>query len=185
MTTRRNFLLSGVALGTGITLAEGRDSALAAPTDFGWRFGRTESPRCSISVPNSWFLVERLTDVIDPIQLFSLSSRPIPVHRNWQGGVNPAFIPGDGIVLSAYAFRITPDMAVYDQRTSAPPPTLRLQDLQGGEPFGNLGFNAYGWAFAGIVWGIQLSLWVGDGAPPVDLAAGDAALATLTFDEAL
>jgi hypothetical protein len=190
MQTRSGFLKGLAVFGAGAGLAgdsmaqESVAQTFAIPLD--WRFGRVDPPRLSISLPRSWFLTERLTDIGDPLQLFAIANRTIPApHRNVAGTVNVGLIPPDAVLVTAVAFEITPDMAVWAKRTSSPPPRLSLSGMSGGQPLGDRGLKFYSWAYFGQTFGIQVFVWVGDRAPLDDQATLGAVIASLTFDQPL
>lgn len=170
------------ALGLGAIAGAGEASPQQA---LGWRFGRAEPPRISVSLPQTWFLTERLTDVGDPVQLFAISNRRIPApHANIHGLVNPRLIPTDAVLVTAHAFELTLEMEVYASRTSLRPPKLRLSNLQG-IPFGDLGLTTHSWSHTGMTFGVQIFVWVGDRAAVEDVAILDAVLGSITFDQPL
>lgn len=150
------------------------------------RFGRSASPRISVSHPSEWFVTSQLTDVYDPIQLFAVANQSLPApQRNVHGLANPALVPTDTVLLMLSAFRLTPDMAAWNLRSSAHPTPARLADFGQGEPYGSFSLTTRSWAVYGQTWGVQGFLWVGDDASDADIATMDAVLQSISYDEPL
>lgn len=184
--TRGRFLagLTGIAAGaTAASAGAGASAPGVLPLDV--RYGRSSSPRVSVSLPKSWFVTQQLTDVVDPVQLFAICSRSLPTRqRNLHGLANPTLLPTSGVLLMVSAFTITPDMAVWNLRSQAPPTTPRLAELGEGERFGGLALTTRSWVNYGQRWVIQGFLWIGDNASASDVATMDAVLQSVTYDEA-
>jgi hypothetical protein len=185
MQTRGSFLKSVGAVASALAVAESASAASPEAVALGRRFGRTVSPRLSISLPPEWFLTEKLTDVSDPIQLFAVSNRVIPApHANVHGVANLRLIPSDGVLSTGHAFVITPDMAVYSERTSAPPSRLQLAGMQEGT-FGENWLKTYSWFHFGQTFGVDVLVWVSTSASASDVQILDQVFGSLTFDEPL
>jgi hypothetical protein len=185
--TRGRFLagLTGLAAGASVAGANAAPGTVET-VQLGLRYGRGASPRISVSHPKDWFVTSHLTDVVDPIQLFAISNHPLPApQRNVHGLANPALIPTSGVLLMVSAFRVTPDMAAWSLRSSARPTAPRLEDLGEAERFGNFGLTTRSWVVYGQTWVIQGFLWIGDHASSADVATMDAALQSISYDEAL
>ena len=184
MQTRKGFL-GGLTAGVGVALVQGAE-AQAPPHPLDRRFGRATSPRVSVSYPRGWFVTDQLTDIGDPIQLFAVANHVIPApHRNVAGTVNASLIPIEAVLVSALAFKVMPDMAVWAVRTSAAPPQLRLADMPGEARFGGVGLTFHSWSWVGWTYGVQVFVWVGERAPSVDVRTLDAVLGSISFDEPL
>jgi hypothetical protein len=82
------------------------------------------------------------------------------------------------------AFKATPEMAVWNLRSQAPPTTPRLAQLGEGERFGGFGLTTRSWVIYGQRWIIQGFLWIADRAAASDVATMDAVLQSISFDEA-
>ena len=67
--TRGRFLagLTGIAGGATVAGANAAPHPSAAAR-LDMRYGRTASPRISVSHPKNWFVTTHLTDVLDPIE---------------------------------------------------------------------------------------------------------------------
>ena len=185
--TRGRFLAGLTGLAAGASVA---GASAAASTGEGvqldLRYGRSSSPRISVSHPKGWFVTSHLTDVVDPIQLFAISNHPLPApQRNVHGLANPALVPANAVLLMVSAFRVTPDMAAWNLRSSARPAAPRLADLGEGEAFGNFAVTTRSWVVYGQTWVVQGFLWIGDHASLADVATMDAVLQSIAYDEAL
>jgi hypothetical protein len=184
--TRGRFLAGLTGLAAGAT-ASGASARPATPgiIPLDLRYGRSSSPRISVSLPKKWFVTQQLTDVIEPVQLFSISNTQLPApQRNVQGLANPTLVPKSAALLMVSAFKVTPDMAAWNERSGAPPSAPRLAELGDGEPFGSLGLRTRSWVHYGQRWVIQGFLWTGDNASPLDIATMDAVLQSISYDEA-
>jgi len=185
--TRGRFLagLTGLAAGASVAGASAAPSTVKI-VHLGRRYGRSVSPRISVSHPDGWFVTPQLTDVADPIQLFAISSHPLAApQRNVHGLANPALVPTNAVLVMVSAFRVARDMAAWSLRSSAHPQAPRLADLGEGEAFGSFGLTARSWVVYGQTWAIQGFLWTGDHASAVDVATMDAVLQSISYDEAL
>lgn len=106
--TRRQFLGSVAAAGGGLAaLPAVADAAPARRLDA--RFSRASDPSITVSYPSDWYLYERIvTDLIDPIQVAVISTRPLAPAPDFSGLPNLNLFPADAVVVYCVASLIVP-----------------------------------------------------------------------------
>jgi hypothetical protein len=120
-------------------------------------------PSIGISAPASWFRHDvLLTDVLDPWQLFGITSKPAVAHVSVDGGPNFSRMPAGTSVLLAYGERLKPWQNRSQYRSLAS--GVRLADFNGGIPdSGADGALAYEQYYMFGDYGIQIFAWAARG----------------------
>jgi hypothetical protein len=162
MLTRKKLLTTAtlaVAGGTAAT-AETFSTDGAAVLD---RHFVSGPPSIRISAPASWFRHDvLLTDVLDPWQLFGITSRPATPHVSVDGGPNFSRMPAGTSVLLAYGERLKPwqDRSHYGSLGNG----VQLADFNGGAPdAGAADALAYEQYYTLGDYGIQIFAWAARG----------------------
>jgi hypothetical protein len=94
--TRRQFLATAAAASGGVALAP---AAAAAPQALDARFERSADPAVTIAYPSSWYFYEAIvSDLIDPVQISTISTRPLSPAPGLQGFPNLSLFPPDAVV---------------------------------------------------------------------------------------
>jgi len=162
--TRREFLwIHGRAL-------QGGDKWLGHDRTDLRSYSRVADPMAEVSYPNHWYVVERLlTNLVDPVQVFSLSSRRVEAHDAGIGGLpNLSRVASDCILLTIYARPLTAaPIPTVARRTSD---GIRMEDLAVSR---NSAFPQFqhriGW-YSGSQWSYQVMMWIGSAARDLQIA---------------
>lgn len=177
MTTRKGFLFTSGATLTALarpSVGFGRSTTLDA------EFVRTEAPPISLQYPRGLYLIDRvMTDLIEPIQLFALSNRPLSPHHSLDGIANLKLFPRSAAILTCMASAIIPGETDLSNAHSLEA-GVRFADFDGGmtDDSGS-GFATYGQWYAANDFVYMFFLWVGPAAKDWDAIA--AAIETIRF----
>jgi hypothetical protein len=108
MNTRRQFLQSVAgAAGGAATLPMLAEAATARRLDASFR--RAANPAIAISYPSDWYFYERIvTDLIDPVQVAVVSTRPLTPSSDFSGLPNLNLFPSDAVLVYCVASMIVP-----------------------------------------------------------------------------
>lgn len=105
--TRRQFLGAVAASGGVAAFPSLADAAVARPLDA--RFRRGTDPGITLSYPSDWYFYERIvTDLIDPVQVGVVSTRPLTPAPDFSGLPNLNLFPRDAVVVYCVASLIIP-----------------------------------------------------------------------------
>ncbi len=122
---------------------------LGRSTNLNAEFVRTEAPPISLRYPRDWYLTERvMTDLIEPIQLFALSNRPLSPHHSLDGIADLKLFPRSAAVLACMASAVVPGETDLSNAHSLEA-GVRFADFDGGttDDSGS-GFATYGQWYA-------------------------------------
>jgi hypothetical protein len=171
MTRRRFFGTATAGAAGGLLATSPASAATRAPLDAAFR--RVEVPRIAVQYPSHWHLYPRLmTNVIAPVELFSLSSQAFTPGPSFDESGTPDF---SGLGSRDVAITVLGQRLGGGRNYAPGQPVatgISLGGLTGATPaFAGID-QRVGW-YLGPAWGYLVFLWSGGRA---DLTAADAIL---------
>lgn len=129
-------------------------------------YTRTTPPEVTVLYPSSWYLQTKIvTNLVDPVELFTISTLPVPSGIDFAGKPNLTNLPPQSALLWVTASLIVPGITF--PNGSSLSNGLRFTDLRGsGEFDGTGGFSAYSAAYTDQIWDWLAYLWVGPQSSP-------------------